>query len=91
YSYLVESQQQSQELMQQIMSLPSQMQAGFQPAPGTAKPGMQGYSQGKVEIPAPGDDMSGDEFRRRIFEALKKEYPGEYKRLIEEYFRSLSE
>ncbi len=53
--------------------------------------GRTGFREGYVEIPSPGAAQGGREFRKMILEALKENHPEEYRKLIREYFRSLSE
>ncbi|MFH1415578.1 MAG: DUF4175 family protein [Elusimicrobiota bacterium] len=53
--------------------------------------GNRGRNDGKVKIPGPDQADGGKEFRRLILEALRQNHPEKYKKLIKEYFRSLSE
>ncbi len=94
YAYLLDSLSGSEQLAEKLMSLPGSMDAsrpsGFQRMP-SGEAGARGFREGYVEIPAPGEDITGEEFRRRLTEALQQEFPMQYRSLIEEYFRTLTE
>ncbi len=93
-SYLLQSDSGLESFMQALMDMPS----GFELTPVSRRHGGEAGRRGErgtgerpVEIPAPGEALTGREFRQKILEALRRRHPERYRRLIEEYFRSLGE
>jgi len=95
-SYLVQSDSKMREFMEKMDSIPMELQASpryshsMQPG-GIGGSGARGFSEGYVEIPGPEEYFGGEEFRRRVMESLRGEYPERYRNLIEEYFKSLTQ
>lgn len=95
-SYLIQTGDKMKSLSQKLQAIPQSLSAGgaqrqYQHVPSGSASGRTGFREGYVEIPGPGQAEGGKEFRRMILEALKEEHPEEYKKLIREYFRSLSD
>ncbi|MGM0442118.1 MAG: DUF4175 family protein [Elusimicrobiota bacterium] len=92
-SYLKDADNSMSRLRQSMEKLSQQSQAGggytFKRSMGRS--GRRGAREGHVEIPGITDKIEDEEYRKLILEALKEEHPAEYKKLIEEYFKSLSE
>jgi len=95
-AYLMELDNNMQSFMKKLNRIPQQLNAGSasgyrQTQQENAYGGRSGFREGYVEIPSRGEEISGREFRKMILEALREKHPEKYKKLIEEYFKSLSE
>ncbi len=97
-SYLIQIQNELNKFSAKMNSIPEKIGSGapklqyqYRPSISKGAGGRTGLSEGRVEIPKPGEARDGEEFRKMILEALKEKHPEEYKKLIEEYFKSLGE
>jgi hypothetical protein len=92
-AYLSMSENKMEDFSKQMQSMPKSLssgQSGLHKRPSGGQAGRRGFKEGYVEIPGAAEARGGEEIREKILKELKEKYPERYRKLIREYFKSLT-